>query len=55
MAAAIEIRTDHTADELRRFAQRCGDPHLVWRLLAVAFILDGGSRSDAAQVAGMTL
>lgn len=55
MAAAIGVRTDHTPADLRRFARRCGDPDQVRRLLAMALILDGGSRSDAAKVAGVTL
>ena len=55
MAAAIGVRTDHTAADLRQFARRCGDPDQVRRLLAMALILDGGSRSDAAKVAGVTL
>lgn len=55
MAAAIGVRTDHSSEDLRRFARRCGDPDQVRRLLAVALILDGGSRSDAAKVAGVTL
>jgi transposase len=55
MAAAIGVRTDHTPDDLRQFARRCGDPDQVRRLLAIALIMDGGSRSDAAQIAGVTL
>jgi transposase len=55
MAAAIGVRTDHSSKDLRLFARRCGDPDQVRRLLAVALILDGGSRSDAAKVAGVTL
>lgn len=55
MAAAIGVRTEHTSDDLRRFARRCGDPDRVRRLLAIALILDGGSRSDAAKIAGVTL
>ena len=55
MAAAIEVRTDHTAADLRQFTRRCDDPDQVRRLLAMALILDGGSRSDAAKVAGVTL
>ena len=55
MAAAIGVRTDHTSSDLRRFSRRCGDPDQVRRLLALALILDGGSRSDAAKVAGVTL
>jgi transposase len=55
MAAAIGVRTDYTSTDLRCFARRCGDGDQVRRLLAVALILDGGSRSDAAKVAGVTL
>ncbi|PKP63976.1 MAG: hypothetical protein CVT85_12690 [Alphaproteobacteria bacterium HGW-Alphaproteobacteria-7] len=40
---------------MRWFVRRCGDPDQVRRLLAIALILDGGSRSDAAKVAGVTL
>ena len=55
MAAAIGVRADNTSADLRRFARRCGDPDQVRRLLAIALILDGSSRSDAAKVAGVTL
>lgn len=55
MAAAIGVQTDHASEDLRRFARRCGDPDQVRRLLAMALILDGGSRSDAAKFAGVTL
>jgi transposase len=55
MAAAIVVRADQTPEDLRRFARRCGDPDQVRRLLAMALILDGRSRSDAAKVAGVTL
>ncbi|MDQ0513561.1 transposase [Angulomicrobium amanitiforme] len=55
MAAAIGVRSDYTPADLRGFARRSGDADQVRRLLAVALILDGGSRSDAAKVAGVTL
>ncbi len=55
MAAAIGVRSDYTSVDLRQFARRSGDPAQVRRLLAVALILDGGSRSEAAKVAGITL
>jgi transposase len=55
MAAAIGVRTDHTSEDLRRFARRCGDPDQVRRLLAIALILVGCSRSEAAKFAGVTL
>ncbi|WP_233998276.1 IS630 family transposase [Erythrobacter sp. QSSC1-22B] len=55
MAAAIKVRTDYTSADLRRFSRRCEDADQVRRLLAVAHILDGGSRSEAAKIAGVTL
>jgi transposase len=55
MAAAIGVRSDYTSADLRQSARRSGDPDQVRRLLAVALILDGGSRSEAAKVAGVTL
>lgn len=54
MAAAIGIRSDYTSANLRQFARRVGDPDQVRRLLALALILDGGSRSEAAKVPGVT-
>jgi hypothetical protein len=55
MAAATGVRTDYTSSDLREFARRCSDPDQVRRLLALALIVDGGSRSDAARFAGVTL
>lgn len=55
MAAAIDVRTDYTSQDLRRFSRRCGDPDQVRRLLALSLILDGSSRSEAAKAAGVTL
>ena len=55
MAAAIRGRADLTSGDLRRFARRCDDPDQVRRVLALALILDGASRSDAAKMAGVTL
>lgn len=55
MAAAIGVRSDYTSADLRRFARRSGDADQVRRLLVVAVILDGGSRGEAAKVAGVTL
>ena len=54
MSAAIEITCqDHTAAELRAVAARCDDAGQTRRLLAIAMILDGASRLDAARQAGM--
>ena len=55
MAAAIGVRSDYTSSDLRGFARRSGDADQVRRLLAVALILDGRSRSEAAKIAGVTL
>lgn len=55
MAGAIGLREDHSGRDLRRLARRCGDAGQVRRLLALAVILDGGSRSEAAAVGGVTL
>lgn len=55
MAAALGVREDYTSGDLRRFSRRCGDPDQVRRLLALALILDGGSRSEAAKLSGVTL
>ena len=55
MAAAIGVRPDYTSTDLRGFARRCRDADQVRRVLALAVILDGGSRSDAAKMAGVTL
>jgi transposase len=55
MAASIGVRGDCSASDLRRLARRCVDAEQVRRLLAIASILDGGSRSEAAKVGGVTL
>jgi len=54
MSAAIKItRMDYTAAELRAVAAKCSDGGQTRRLLAIAMILDGASRLDAARQAGM--
>jgi transposase len=55
MAAAIGVRSDYSPADLRRLVRRCADADQVRRVLALALILDGGSRSDAAKMAGVTL
>lgn len=54
-AAPIALRPDFTSDELRRQARRSHDAGQARRLLALATIYDGGWRSDAARVGGVTL
>lgn len=55
MAAAIGLRTDYSPADLRRAARGCSDADQVRRLLAIAAIADGGSRSEAARIGGVTL
>src|SRR5271157_3373952 len=47
------MRTEFSAEELRRKAGRVRDANQSRRLLAVASVLDGVLRSDAARAAGM--
>ena len=54
MSRAITItRTEHTAAELREFAASSRDGAQVRRLLALALILEGRSRTEAAEQSGM--
>lgn len=55
MAAPIPLRSDFTADTLRAEARRTRDANQARRLLALAAIYDGGSRSDAARIGGVGL
>ena len=51
---AVKItRTDYTAEDLRRAAGRARTPAAARRMLAVALVLDGVSRRDAARQCGM--
>ena len=53
MPAAITLRTDFAADELRRLAARTRDANQSRRLLSVAAVLDGMNRTQAARIGGM--
>jgi hypothetical protein len=55
MAAAIELRADFGADDLRRLARVSRNARQTRRLLALAVIYDGGSRTEAARGGGVTL
>ncbi|MEM7670461.1 MAG: IS630 family transposase [Pseudomonadota bacterium] len=55
MGAAIPLRADFTGDDLRRLAKASRDAGQMRRLLALATICDGGSRSHAAKLGGVTL
>jgi putative transposase len=54
MGAALQItRTDHTGVELRALAGQCREGAQVRRLLALAMVLDGRPRREAASSNGM--
>lgn len=55
MAAAISLRADFDAEGLRRLARESKHAAQARRLLALALIYDGGSRSDAARLGNVTL
>lgn len=52
MTVAI-TRTDKTAKDLREASKRSDEPAVVRRLLAIALLLEGASREDAARQCGM--
>ena len=53
MVAVAVSRTDFTAPDLRREAGRTRDGHAARRMLAIALVLEGRSRADAARTCGM--
>jgi transposase len=54
MGTALEItRREHTSGALRALASKCHDGAQVRRLLALALVLDGRPRSEAASSNGM--
>jgi hypothetical protein len=53
MGAAVPIRGDIPAEELRRLARLEGDGRVACRLLGLANVVDGMSRERAARQAGM--
>ena len=55
MGAAIELRLDFDGASLRRLARRTTNASQGRRLLALAEIYDGSSRSDAARIGGVGL
>ena len=55
MAAAVPLRSDFDAAQLRALAKRSRDPDQTRRLLALAAIYDGSSRTEAAQIGCVTL
>jgi transposase len=55
MPRGIALRPDFSGSELRRLARRSKDAAQARRLLALAAIYDGGTRSEAARIGGVTL
>ena len=53
MGQALAVRTYHTAGEVRRLAKRAKDAGQARRLLAIAAVLEGASRAEAAKIGGM--
>ena len=53
MPAAVELRDDYSATDLRRLAARSRDANRARRLLALAGVRDGMSREVAALIGGM--
>ena len=55
MAAAVCLREDYDAAGLRELAKRSADAAQTRRLLALAAVYAGGSRTEAAQIGGVGL
>jgi transposase len=54
MGAAVQItRLEHTPAALRDAAGRCGSAKQARRLLAIALVVEGASRQEAARQCGM--
>jgi putative transposase len=51
----IPLRSDFNASELRALARKAKDGPQTRRLLALAAIYDGGTRTEAARIGGVTL
>ena len=55
MSVAITLRSDFQASSLRRLARESKNGPQTRRLLALAAIYDGASRSEAAEIGGVTV
>src|SRR6266567_469057 len=53
MGQAVAVRTDYTAGEVRRLAKGAKDAAQARRLLAIAAVFDGASRTEAAKIGGI--
>ena len=55
MAAPIRLREDYRAKDLRVLARESRDANHTRRLLSLAEIYDGGTRTQAARIGGVGL
>ena len=53
LGRAILVGTDYSSGEVRRLAQRAKNAGQARRLLAIAAVLDGSTREEAARIGGM--
>jgi len=53
MPAAVRLREDYSAEELRALARRSKDVNQSRRLLSLAAVRDGTDRGGAAKIGGM--
>lgn len=53
MVSPVKLRTDYSPTRLRQLAKRSRDSDQSRRLLSLAAVLDGMSRSEAARIGGM--
>lgn len=53
MGQPLPVRADYTSEALRRLAKRARDAGQARRLLAIAAVIDGASREEAAKAGGM--
>lgn len=52
---SIELRRDYSANELRSLARRTKDGPQARRLLALASVYEGGTRTEASRIGNVTL
>jgi transposase len=50
---ALSVRTDYTIDEFRGFAKRSKDAAQARRRLAIAAVIEGATRENAAGIGGV--
>jgi hypothetical protein len=55
MSTPVPLRSDFDAAQLHKLARGSRDPDQTRRLLALAEVYAGGSRSDAARIGGVGL